>query len=128
MQREMPFYSSLKAPKDVDESLIRMCNSKRQAYLLCVQMSGLTQEKVGMLLGIDKGNFSKMMGGARAFPGDRELDLMWICGNNAPRQYDDFDSQMRQGKKSDESHAARLERENREMMIELAAIKSQKAA
>lgn len=87
-QREMPFLAVTKAPVMVDSKLIRACTDGLQAIRLCIQMSGLSQETVGEQLRIDKGHLTRIMQGRAYFPDAKRKDLMLLCGNYAPVQFD----------------------------------------
>ncbi len=75
-------------PELADWSLIKKCSSRLDAIRLCIQLSALSNEAVGDLLGIDKGNFSRMMNGRANFPDAKSVKLMELCGNYAPLQYE----------------------------------------
>ena len=41
-------------------------------------------------LGIDKGHFSRLRKGRGNFPSNKRLDLMALCGNRAPAQFEAY--------------------------------------
>jgi hypothetical protein len=88
MQREMPFLGQCKKGQMVNEELIRQCRHRLDAIRLCIQLSGLSNEYIGECLGIDKGHFTRIMQGKAWFPDTKSIDLMTLCGNYAPLQYE----------------------------------------
>lgn len=87
-QQSIPFIAPAKTPILVDESLLRMCRHRLDAIRLCVQLSNYTHETIAQNLGIDKGHFSRIMQGKAWFPDSKSIDLMTMCGNYAPMQYE----------------------------------------
>lgn len=77
-----------RTPELVDWKLIEKCRHRLDAIVLCVQLSSYSHEEVSAQLGINKGNFSRMMGGRASFPDTKSVKLMEICGNFAPLQYE----------------------------------------
>ena len=71
--------------------MVKRCRNKMDAMRLCVQLSHSTHESIAIGLGINKGNFSKMLSGQTGhvvnFPTNSEGLLMELCGNYAPMQY-----------------------------------------
>lgn len=90
MQREMPFLSSTNPPKDAPIDLVISCRHRLDAIRLCVQLSHFSHETVAKELGIDKGHFSRIMQGKAHFPDAKSIDLMHLCGNYAPLQYEAY--------------------------------------
>ena len=88
MQREMPFLGEAKKSQLVADSLIHQCRNRLDAIRLCVQLSSLSNEYIAEQLGIDKGHFSRIMQGKAWFPDTKSIDLMTLCGNFAPMQYE----------------------------------------
>lgn len=87
-QRQIPILSECPKPKLAEWRLVEACRDGLDAIRLCIQLSHLSQEAVGDYLGIDKGHMSRMMNGRAYFPDTKRTDLMTICGNFAPLQYD----------------------------------------
>lgn len=88
MQREMPFLSQLKQPVMVQDALLTSCKHRLDAIRLCVQLSSLSNEVIAEQLGIDKGHFSRIMQGKAHFPDAKSVELMMLCGNYAPLQFE----------------------------------------
>jgi transcriptional regulator with XRE-family HTH domain len=88
MQREMPFLGECKRGQMVNSALIQQCRHRLDAIRLCVQLSGLSNEYIADYLGIDKGHFSRIMQGKAWFPDTKSIDLITLCGNYAPLQYE----------------------------------------
>lgn len=88
MQREMPFMAQAKQPVLIPVELLGACNNRLDAIRLCVQLSSLSNEVVAESLGIDKGHFSRIMQGKAHFPDSKSIELMYLCGNYAPMQYE----------------------------------------
>lgn len=88
MQREMPFFGEVKQPVMVADALLSTCKHRLDAIRLCVQLSSLSNEVISESLGIDKGHFSRIMQGKAHFPDSKSIELMSLCGNYAPLQYE----------------------------------------
>lgn len=88
MQREMPFLNQAKQPVMVADALIQTCKHRLDAIRLCVQLSSLSNEVISESLTIDKGHFSRIMQGKAHFPDSKSIELMFLCGNYAPMQYE----------------------------------------
>jgi transcriptional regulator with XRE-family HTH domain len=89
-QREIPILSASRVPALVPMDLIVKCRTRLDAIRLCVQLSGYSQETIAEQLKIDKGGFSRMMQGRSNFPDTKSLDLMYLCGNCAPTQFENW--------------------------------------
>jgi hypothetical protein len=87
-QREMGFLANVKEPVMVETALLTHCKNRLDAIRLCVQLSNYSNEVVCENLGIDKGHFSRIMQGKAHFPDSKSVDLMMLCGNYAPMQYE----------------------------------------
>jgi transcriptional regulator with XRE-family HTH domain len=88
MQREMTFLYEVRAMQNAPDELVKKCRDALDAIRLCVQLSGYTHEFLAETLGIDRGAFSRMMQGRASFPDRKRIDLMSLCGNRAPAQFD----------------------------------------
>lgn len=75
-------------PDMVDWSLVGKCADEQEAILLCVHLSRLSNEEIARQLGIDKGHWTRIMQGRGNLPARKRTQLMSICGNLAPLQYD----------------------------------------
>lgn len=75
-------------PKLVDWDLIAKCQDELAALQLCVHLSRLANERIAFMLGIDKGHWSRIMQGRGHLPARKRTQLMSICGNLAPAQFD----------------------------------------
>lgn len=88
MQREMGIFGELRPIKDAPVELVKMCDDELEAIHLCIQLGPHTHDYIGKKLGIDRGHFSRMLSGTAGFPTKKRLDLMRLCGNRAPVQYE----------------------------------------
>lgn len=88
MQKEMPFLSATTAPVLAPDDLIRKCRHRLDAIRLCVQLSGFANDTISRALGIDKGHWTRIMQGKAWFPDTKSVDLMMMCGNYAPMQFE----------------------------------------
>jgi hypothetical protein len=118
MQREMPFVGNSKPPQLVADSLIIKCRHRLDAIRLCIQLSDYSNETIAENLGIDKGHFSRIMQGKAWFPDTKSVQLMNLCGNYAPLQYE---AQATGFKLFKDTVAQRKE----ELLLELAALDNQ---
>ncbi len=103
----------------VDWALVAKCADELDAIVLCVHMSGLKHEWIRDQLGIDKGHWSRLMQGIGNFPTQKRTQLMSLCGNVAPAQWEN----MKLGYQMFENQ---LDREEQELRDRLAAIESQR--
>jgi transcriptional regulator with XRE-family HTH domain len=118
-QREMPMLAEMKAPVELDWSLIAKCNDEQDALLLCVHMSRLSNEEIARRLGIDKSHWTRIMQGRGNLPARKRTPLMSICGNIAPIQFE----AMRFGRQLKEHD---VNREEKELLDRLARVQAQK--
>lgn len=88
MQREMPFLSATPSPVAAPAELVAACRHRLDAIRLCVQLSRLPMQRVADELGIDPGHMTRIMQGRAHFPDAKSCDLMRLCGNIAPMQYE----------------------------------------
>ena len=84
----MPFLAQSKQPSMVADALLTSCKHRLDAIRLCVQLSSLSNEVIAESLVIDKGHFSRIMQGKAHFPDSKSIDLMFLCGNFAPMQFE----------------------------------------
>jgi hypothetical protein len=87
-QREIPILGIARRPEIVDWALIAKCADEIEALQLCVQLSRYKYEVLAEKLGIDKGHFTRIMQGQGHLPARKRTQLMSICGNLAPVQFD----------------------------------------
>lgn len=88
MQREMPFMSVAASPVAAPGELVAACRHRLDAIRLCIQLSRLPLNRVADELGIDCGHMTRIMQGRAHFPDAKSCDLMRLCGNIAPMQYE----------------------------------------
>lgn len=86
-QTEMPFMGATRKLVLLDEVYIQACPNLRESVRLCINLSSLTNIEAANKLGIDRGNFSRIMSGNGNFPLNKLSDLMLLCGNYAPLQF-----------------------------------------
>lgn len=114
-----PLLGNVNRNLEVDWALIAKCNDEQDALLLCVHLSRLSNEEIARQLGIDKGHWTRIMQGRGNLPARKRTQLMSICGNIAPIQYEAmrFGRQLKQ---------ADIEREEKELLDRLARVQAQK--
>lgn len=88
MQRQIPVMGEVRQVKDAPVELVKMCDDELDAIRLCIQLSRYSHDFIRERLSIDKGHFSRMMQGKAGFPTAKRVDLMNLCGNRAPAQYE----------------------------------------
>ena len=118
-QREIPILGISKRPVEVDWALIAKCNDEQDALLLCVHLSRLANEEIARQLGIDKGHWTRIMQGRGNLPARKRTQLMALCGNLAPIQYE----AMRFGRQLKEND---VEQREKHLLEELARVQAQK--
>lgn len=119
VNRDQPPEPIKKRPKMVDWARIAMCQDELDAIVLCVHLSGVKHEWIRDQLGIDKGHWSRLMQGIGNFPTQKRTQLMSICGNVAPLQFEN----MKLGYQMFENQ---LDREEQELRDRLQAIEAQR--
>ncbi len=118
-QREMRLLGVARRPEEVDWALIAKCNDEQDALLLCVHLSRLANEEIARQLGIDKGHWTRIMQGRGNLPARKRTQLMALCGNLAPIQYE----AMRFGRQLKEND---VEQREKHLLEELARVQAQK--
>lgn len=103
--------------QNAPDELVKKCRHGLDAIRLCVQLSSHTHEHLAKELVIDKGHFSRIMQGKASFPDTKRIQLMSLCGNRAPAQ---FDALMTGCELVEMSKEARI----RELEAQLAAAKA----
>ena len=111
--------AAMKAPVEIDWSLIAQCNDEQDALLLCVHLSRFANEEIARRLGIDKSHWTRIMQGRGNLPARKRTPLMSICGNLAPIQFE----AMRFGRQLKQQD---IEKEERELRERLSKLESQK--
>ena len=119
-QREMPLLGVMGKAELVDWALVAKCQDEVQALQLCVQLSRFAYETVAFKLGIDRGHFTRIMQGHGHLPARKRTQLMALCGNLAPMQYDclRFGFKLREDEDLDQREA--------ELAKELALVKAKR--
>lgn len=116
----MPVLGIARKPEMVDWALIAKCNDEISALQLCVQLSRLNYETVAFKLGIDKGHFTRIMQGHGHLPARKRTQLMALCGNLAPVQFDCLRFGFRLREDED------LDQREQELTKELALVKAKR--
>lgn len=84
----MPMLAVVRNVSDAPAEFVGRCKNEIEAINLCINLSGLSDEAIYTALNIDKGHFSRLRKGRGNFPSQKRLDLMGLCGNRAPVQYE----------------------------------------
>jgi hypothetical protein len=87
-QREIPMVAEARRPVMAPEALVRACSNRLDAIILCIQLSRLPQRVVARRLGLDAGHLTRILQGLAYFPDQKSVELMSVCGNYAPMQYE----------------------------------------
>jgi len=90
MQKEIRILDVMPKPSMVDSALIHRCKDGKEAILLCIQCRKVRYpySDIANTLEIDKGHFSRILSGTAHFPDEKRCDLMRLCGNLAPLQFE----------------------------------------
>ena len=80
--------AEMRKPVDVPIEFVKACKDELAALNLCMNLSNLSDETIREALVIDKGHFSRLRKGRGNFPTSKRLELMTLCGNRAPAQYE----------------------------------------
>ncbi len=121
MQREIPILSEVRKPHMAPAELVSQCHNRMDAIRLCAHLSGMSNETLCGELGIDAGHWSRIMHGRAHFPDAKSIQLMNLCGNYAPLQYE----AMACGFELYENPTAKREAE---LVAELEALRARKTA
>ena len=121
IQREMPIVSEVPRPAMVSMELIKACRNRLDAIILCIQLSRLSQGEVAKRLGLDKGHLTRILQGLAYFPDQKSTELMQVCRNYAPMQYEAMAMGFQLYEDPQQKREAELE-------AELAALRARKAA
>lgn len=105
----------------VSMELIKACRNRLDAIILCIQLSRLSQGEVAKRLGLDKGHLTRILQGLAYFPDQKSTELMQVCRNYAPMQYEAMAMGFQLYEDPQQKREAELE-------AELAALRARKAA
>lgn len=131
-QREITLLAVMQKPSVIEWSLIAKCNDEIEALQLCVQLSRYKYEVLAEKLGIDKGHFTRIMQGQGHLPARKRTQLMSICGNLAPVQFDclrfglklkeeDLDAEEQEAQRLAHEASQRLDKVRRARELRVAA-------
>lgn len=110
-QREIRILAPAREVVDVPIEFIKACKDELAALNLCMNLSNLSDEAIRDALGIDKGHFSRLRKGRGNFPANKRLELMTLCGNRAPVQFEAFHLHCDLVEKSKDSRIRELEQQ-----------------
>lgn len=119
-------------PEMVDWGVIAKCTDEIMALQLCVQLSRMHYDTVAFKLGIHKSHFTRIMQGHGHLPAKKRTQLMSICRNLAPIQFDclrfglkvkeeDLDVEEQEAQRLAAEAAHRLEKIQRARQLRVAA-------
>lgn len=128
LQAELPLNGDHGLPTrmDVEPSVIYRQPTFLAAIKLCIHYAGFDYEKeIYKSLNIDAGNWSRMMNGAAAFPPDKLIPLIDLCGNEIPLQWFAFKRgyRLEPERSEHERRIAELEAENFELKKEMGIVR-----
>jgi len=86
---QIPLFGQPGTAQDApDVSIIEKQQTLHAAIKLCIQYAGFGYDKeIYKPLGIDAGNWTRIMNGDASFPENKLLRLMELCGNEIPLQW-----------------------------------------
>lgn len=87
----MAFLGQVKDIEDVPPSLIKLCRDFRDALRIGIQYGRKTDAWVADHLGIDRGQFSRILNGKAWFPDDKCMEFCRLVGNRAIYQYREWE-------------------------------------
>jgi len=89
-QMEIPILQELKQAEVAPWDLVERCRDEHDALMLCIQLSRTryTAKQFAEHLDIDPGHWSRIRSGDAHFPTNKRLQLMQLCGNLAPMQFE----------------------------------------
>ena len=116
-QLEMLGHQASTYSADVEEEMARSCKSRQHALRKCFEASNLEHKQVYCALGIDQGQFSRILGGSAHLDPNLLHDFMRVCGNLIPLRYDAFKLgfELKPVRTGLEERVAALEEENRDL-------------
>lgn len=118
-QGEMPIIGPTRDIEMIPLKRIQKCKTRHAAIQLCVAWSGLESGYVADRLGIDRGQFSRIMGGSAHFPDKKDDELMRVCGNYAPLQYSAWRHGFDLTARTNEARLRELEAERERLLSEI---------
>lgn len=86
------FMAEMPEPIDLPMEWIAQCKSDADAIRLCINCrrdKTMTMESLADHIGMNPGNFSRAIKYG-ALTSERRLRLMYVCGNRAPSQYENW--------------------------------------
>lgn len=89
-QLKMTILQQMTAPEPLSAKQISKCKDGREAILLCIQSRRVkfSYAELSSLLNIDKGHWTRILQRKAHFPSEKRPDLMRLCGNLAPLQFE----------------------------------------
>jgi len=89
VQQTLSIIGAVKPLEKVDNSLISKCKTKLDAIRLMIQLSGMSNEHICDVVGIQPAQFTRIMQGRANVPADaRYTRLLELCGNTAVIQWE----------------------------------------
>jgi hypothetical protein len=83
LQAQLPLVPAKRRPIPLDEQTLHAKPTFLSALRYVIQCGNFEYEKeLYQTLGIDAGNWSRIMNGSASFPQDKEDDLQQLCGND----------------------------------------------
>jgi len=91
-QKQLRTFGDVKRElKTLPHYMIKVLKTRKDAFNLMINQSGMSDEYISSYCGVDKGHFSRMKTGQANFPSDGRLEkIIEVCGNLALLQYDAF--------------------------------------
>lgn len=128
----MPVLQAMGGPEMVDWGVIAKCTDEIMALQLCVQLSRMHYDTVAFKLGIHKSHFTRIMQGHGHLPAKKRTQLMSICRNIAPIQFDclrfglklkeeDLDAEEQEAQRLAHEASQRLDKVRRARELRIAA-------
>lgn len=123
MQHELPIIGSVRGIERAPAHEVALCKTSGQAIGLAILKSGKTASRVADLIGMERAQLSRIIGGSHHFPADKALDFARATHSWAWQQWVSFQCGMDMVPRveSPEERLARLESENAELRARVAA-------
>ena len=87
-QAEMNLIGLTQSMESAEADLVKLCKSQKDAVYLTVTLSNKTHTLIAEEMGMNKGNFSRMLQGQIGLK--NRLLLMQVCGNTALNQWENW--------------------------------------
>jgi len=77
----------VQAQEDIMDEVLKARPDLKAAIRFCVEVAPRERKEIASELGIDEGQFSRMLNNGANFPPEKLVQLMDVCGNEIPLRW-----------------------------------------